>query len=425
MLTESEIQEQLQLWASEAAHLVPATMPAAAAGRTVAQRASTGATQRRLRHTWLAAAVATAAGLLVIAYFVAGQPPESVGVATDPGPQQQSSGEPSRSVEYEPGWTELDPGPLSARQGAALIWTGAEVVVLGGEQQDDGAAFDIDHRVWRRIADPPLPPGTPEATWTGHELLAVVSVPGTESMHAASYDPTSDRWRALPPPPPPVFPSLGGPMTPGLSWTGTEAILSRSWAMWSPRDDSWKALPEIPNDLLAALQRGEPGAIAVSEKFVWVVTSTAAVQRLDLATGDWEAISAIPGSGGGYVDARIVAGDLLVVTESGAVHRFSGVGWEELLAPSDGINCAPEVVVVANRPIVDVCGSSYLRYGEGGGWTQIGGEESCCYPNLLSTGNLLVDWSSTFSSGGSGSLENRFRVWSPNNEVAPSTTKGR
>lgn len=96
---------------------------------------------------------------------------------------------------YDPStrtWTPLPESPLSARSLPAFAYaeTTAELVV-------DGAAFSTRTRTWRVIAPSPLGARTHErAVWTGREVLFVggLGVDGALSSEAATYDPARDAW---------------------------------------------------------------------------------------------------------------------------------------------------------------------------------------------------------------------------------------
>ena len=81
--------------------------------------------------------------------------------------------EPEVEDALAPGWQQLPPSPLAPRQGAAGVWTGSEVLVVGGSEAlcppnascpapvdpafSDGAAFDPEAQAWRAIEPAPVP----------------------------------------------------------------------------------------------------------------------------------------------------------------------------------------------------------------------------------------------------------------------------
>jgi Kelch motif len=158
------------------------------------------------------------------------------------------------------GWTEL-PAPPDIRSGAALVWTGSQLLIWGGspgwcdEQspERDGMAFDGSSKTW--IAIPPAPIAGrcfPAYAWTGRELLIwggwdgswSEDEPGTLSDGAA-YDPATNQWRVLPP-------SGVTARAPLFAWTGEELIVwgtsfrtghrPLDGAAYDPVSDSWRMI---------------------------------------------------------------------------------------------------------------------------------------------------------------------------------------
>jgi hypothetical protein len=82
-------------------------------------------------------------------------------------------------------WNALPPAPISARRGAEAFWTGAQVVVFGGQGSSvvdvplGGASYDVAQGTWSNLPSfPKTGTGSPistSAVWTGSELLAVVT----------------------------------------------------------------------------------------------------------------------------------------------------------------------------------------------------------------------------------------------------------
>jgi hypothetical protein len=129
-------------------------------------------------------------------------------------------------------WRPIAAGPLSPRQGAAAVWTGSEMIVVGGQGNgtqvfDDAAAYDPATNSWRSIASFPLEARTgATAIWTGKQLVVIGGyAPTTDSATSfedgAAYTPSTGKWAALPP----------LPATPGklagvdAAWTGNELIV--------------------------------------------------------------------------------------------------------------------------------------------------------------------------------------------------------
>lgn len=118
-------------------------------------------------------------------------------------------------------WQVLPAGPLSPREGALGLWTGQEVLLVGGSDAPpcppnascvapdtpplaDGAAFDPKARTWRRIADSPVP-----FEWADGivvDLTAYLWIPGSPGRPKAeaaflAYRIDDDSWDELPLPP--------------------------------------------------------------------------------------------------------------------------------------------------------------------------------------------------------------------------------
>lgn len=104
------------------------------------------------------------------------------------------------------------------------VWTG-EALVVGFEEEV--AAFDVASRTWRTLPDHPH--GHAEGrqvVWTGREIVVIGGVNQAECdpplgcpTSAMALDPTSGRWRTLP-----TEPGMS-PAPDALIWTGKEAIV--------------------------------------------------------------------------------------------------------------------------------------------------------------------------------------------------------
>lgn len=197
---------------------------------------------------------------------------------------------------------------LEGRGGAAMVWTGEELLVVGGGNrlgiEHIGAAYDLAHDTWRPLPDPPGQVDawanaiTGPAVWTGTEMLiyrealafdpasgewrSIVSPPGPERLFEVTiwtgtelvvwggcdasilqcddlgrgiftdgiaYDPPADEWRELAP----------SPLVPGIHpkgvWTGSEVLIyagtassehGPTAAAYNPSTDTWRPLPDPP-----------------------------------------------------------------------------------------------------------------------------------------------------------------------------------
>jgi len=127
-------------------------------------------------------------------------------------------------------WRAIPAGPLSPRVLALAVWTGEELVVVGGYDDDpclltresdgagggsgsrsavycfaiksvvtDGAAFDPEAGRWRQITTPPVPLTRSTASAVAHGGIVYILM-GPQPGAFLAYHPADDRWEHLPPP---------------------------------------------------------------------------------------------------------------------------------------------------------------------------------------------------------------------------------
>ncbi|MBO3737619.1 hypothetical protein [Actinoplanes flavus] len=254
------------------------------------------------------------------------------------------------------GWTALPTSPLSPREAVLGLWTGREVLIVGGTDAapcppnascvgdptplTDGAAFDPATNRWRKIADSPVAlTGEPGAvvgdtayvlpgdgkqllayrigddTWTkvavpfggGYQLLAagdrLVAYLGSEENGGGKdyvFDARTATWAALPADP------LNPAFDRAMAWTGSEVVLFDHEL--------------VPN----------PGADGPT------LTRAAA---LNLATGSWRRLPDSPILGTG---PWLAAGDELVNPMLGGADGGEVNGWGRtypyggIVAPATG-----------------------------------------------------------------------------------------
>jgi hypothetical protein len=114
-------------------------------------------------------------------------------------------------------WQLLPPAPIDARVDMAYVWAGKDLFIWGGldalvgglHAPADGALYDPQQRAWLRLPPAPLGPRSyPGALWTGDEVIVFGGQPVPFSADRplatdlAAYNPSSNRWRTLPPMPP-------------------------------------------------------------------------------------------------------------------------------------------------------------------------------------------------------------------------------
>ncbi len=246
-------------------------------------------------------------------------------------------------------WSELPVAPIDPRDQAALVWTGREMVVWGGVTRDghilaDGAAFDPTRSQWRPIAGSIGVPVRYGATslWTGAELLVVGGQTALDANsrngvapagRGGAYDPAADRWR----------PVAAGPTDAervlAAVWTGREAIVvtsERSVAAYDPATDRWRSLSPIPE----AAERELVSVVAVwtgGQLLAWAlwthrdispVTGSGKIAwgidlfSLDLATGQW---TLRPGQGEKPIGVKVAywTGEEVLIPAAGVFRGFS------------------------------------------------------------------------------------------------------
>lgn len=193
-------------------------------------------------------------------------------------------------------WRVLPSSPLSARVGQSAIWTGTEMIVWGGYDvvsathfhvTADGAAYDPGTNQWQRLPAAPLSPRTYAfAVWTGNELIVLGGQPAvlTDTVRGypdgAAYNPATERWQPLPVPTPPAGHSLvwsaavqaGGQLLAWSEWSQTQAAGPSSTSTsagidvlaYDEQTAHWRLLPS------GALSSPEPDQVLWTGRLVVV-----------------------------------------------------------------------------------------------------------------------------------------------------------
>ena len=129
------------------------------------------------------------------------------------------------------GWTPMAATPawLPARDAAAGVWTGDQMLVWGGFGRserctpcfyDDGAAYDLKSNTWAPIAASPLSGrGGHRAVWTGREMLVLGGFDSAVQADGALYNPFDDAWVRMAPGP------LAARQHHAMVWTGHQLIV--------------------------------------------------------------------------------------------------------------------------------------------------------------------------------------------------------
>ena len=145
--------------------------------------------------------------------------------------RSQNVGQASDGAAYNPAtrtWRAIAPAPSGVQGdgGAGAVWTGDEMVVWASNSPDGpvgGAAYDPATDSWRRLPAGPL--GRREgysSVWTGKELIVIGGTLGDTIAKptAAALDPESGTWRLLP-----GLNRLTGLLPAGAVWDGREVLV--------------------------------------------------------------------------------------------------------------------------------------------------------------------------------------------------------
>ena len=311
------------------------------------------------RHSWILVALLASAALVTAA----------CGAQEPAGPEKAGDS----AV-----WQAVPAGPLSPREGALALWTGREVLLIGGSDAPpcpptascvppdmpplaDGAAFDPQTGTWRRIADAPVPFEWAEGTVM--DTTAYLWIPGSPGRPSAdpaflAYRIEEDRWEELP------FPSgdpghFRGIVQAGdriVAYTGSDEQGEQPDLVFDPAAGSWNELP--PDPLSPSFDRsmawsGRELVLFDHELVPNPGSEEPAVTRaaaLDVETGSWRRLpnSEILASGpwvlanGRLVNPMLGGADGGEVNKWGPTYPYGGIldpasgRWSALPDPPDG-----------------------------------------------------------------------------------------
>src|SRR5205085_2454576 len=146
----------------------------------------------------------------------------------------------SDGAAYDPAtraWHRIASVPAGLRATApGAVWTGRTAVFWAGNSPDGpvgGAAYDPRRDAWRRLPAGPLGPREGYSTiWTGKELLVVggSSGDGFAVPVAAAADPRTGTWHLVP-----ALERLKGLLPNGAVWDGKEAFVTGNLSLCPER----------------------------------------------------------------------------------------------------------------------------------------------------------------------------------------------
>lgn len=221
-------------------------------------------------------------------------------------------------------WEALPAAPLSFERSRTSIWTGKQLIVIGGGRiHEQAESYDPASRTWDRLTPPPGPDYEPNynGIWTGDEVLVFAP------FRSLAYDPAAKTWREW-------RQWVGGGL---VVWTGREAI---GWGggccgdafgnglAYNPAADTYR---ELAPSLLAPSQH-PIGAWTGRELILFSSGINPAEDRPfpgDLARGaaydpakdTWRLITPLPDSGRGFGGAAAWDGHEVLIAGDGASAR--------------------------------------------------------------------------------------------------------
>jgi hypothetical protein len=227
---------------------------------------------------------------------------------------QAAHGVSAPEAKWPVGITPAPASPLPPRPGPAVVGLGVRrVLVFGGDAfgegvskadgHSDGAIFDVTTRRWTRIARAPFKVVGPGGVWTGSEVVMLGGEPKcaveigerqcrSSVLHAGVYTPRDDTWREFKVPA--RFRGLGFPGAP-LLWIGHEALfLAGQQFLAVNLDGKFRSFT-------APVQGIAGGAVCVAGRRVVVAEllprpdlGARPLQVLDTQTGKWAATAPPP-----------------------------------------------------------------------------------------------------------------------------------
>jgi hypothetical protein len=211
---------------------------------------------------------------------------------------------PARGAVYNPAsdhWQILPRGPLGSREGYVSVWTGTELLIVGGTLGDGfptpvAAALDPRARSWRRLPgldalDAIIPSG---AVWSGDRMFLagtqyLCPVPDSVCEETreflVAYDPATDELEEID-----LAAAPAASVAP-IGWTGTEVLATGAdrahLVLFDPSDSSWRSASAAP----CAVDGFYRQSAWLGDRYV-TTCGRDALQVYDVATDAWEVVEA-------------------------------------------------------------------------------------------------------------------------------------
>ena len=183
-------------------------------------------------------------------------------VAAVAGCGNQKAGEQAAHTGSDGHWTQVAASPLSPRESATAVWTGREVLVLGGDispcppnadcvapteppPRHQAAAYDPASDSWRLLADPPVSLGFVQQPAVAGGIVYLLADAGQGATRLLGYDPKNDRW-SEPAPAPGDVGGLVGVGSQLVAYQGSHENGVAPDSIYDPDKDTWSALPASP-----------------------------------------------------------------------------------------------------------------------------------------------------------------------------------
>jgi hypothetical protein len=289
-----------------------------------------------------------------------------------------------------PGWTELPAPPLALR-GAALVWTGDQLILFGGtgdyEATASVAAFAFDPTVgsWSRLPDPPSATWGSQGFWTGTEALFWGGQDPSDALGGVAFDPSTQTWRTIAPAP--LDPGWGGQ---GV-WTGEELIIfgggihvgdprNTQAAAYDPASDTWRRLPDAPTGLnrLSGTWTGREAVFLGSLQTVNGVPQAeeALGVAYDPTLNAWRPLATSPLNPQAVSIVALSDGGLFVwdYLRSGSTYDSGSATWSDPIEiPLRESECWPQTVVVGETIFAWYCSQAATSDASARSWKVVHG----------------------------------------------------